>query len=253
MKKFKLPFVVAIMVTAASMTWAAENTIEQCRAIKLNTKRLQCYDSIPDANTGVGSSISPKGEKRLKVWDLEPDSFLGVKIDKPLKDSYPDECPLTTRYTFEVIDSYQWGKQGKPKCSYVHTQAKQPWAEFLGHGVDGLRKERVSFYGDGLVGRISARFLSIQYKEMLSALIQRFGPPTTSVPTAMKLNNGGELPSAVNTWVGKNSVLTIVELAYRETDGGLIDYGEMSFTAKGYLDQERESENKATQGRSQMF
>jgi hypothetical protein len=250
--KYSRLILAVTLMCASSLSWTANGTQEQCRSIKNNSKRLECYDNLPLTSSKFTSAT--EDINALPTWDKEPDSFLSMKIDKPVYESYATPCPITTRYGgITEIDTFQWEKQGKPQCVYRRSGTNGNWAQFKGHGIEGLRNERVSLYEENVVGKVTAAFYSVQYTILLDALIQRFGRPTTTISGAMKLNNGAELPTTTNTWIGKKSILMITNLARRETYEGLTDYGELTFTSNEYARLQREVADKTTQEKAQKF
>lgn len=241
----KLLVCLALAGTSGSHALASDNA--ECGGIKLNSKRLQCYDAkFAAKQDGVSKAVDSTSSK----WAAEPGGFLTITLDQLIEKSMPSVCPADDR---GVFSEYQWGKIGKPRCHLHYPTSNPRYAVFAGHGVEDFRQTSAYLYGENLVGRINATFFSAQYSEILTALTQKYGPPTMTTSTTLRLNSGAEFPNTVSMWLGEKATLTIEALGARGGTGRATDYGQINLTSHRYRDYVKSEEDKASVARSSKF
>jgi hypothetical protein len=216
----------------------------QCKAIKDKAKRLQCFDAIDFNVSKKEPELAPE---KSKSWTNEPSAFLSMTLGEKIESSIPQQCPSrSASYGGDEFDKYAWEKQGKPLCRSLRAKGgelngvKYPrWYEVWGSGVEELRRGvRVETDNEERVNRIKGVFYSSEGSALYSALVQRFGEPSETTPSAMRLNNGASIPGTTSVWLGKNAILRFSSHASREVDRGISDFGEISFTSTAFIDRQ---------------
>jgi hypothetical protein len=250
---FSLSLFTAVSVAASAATAASVTSVDQCRSIKANAKRLQCYDNMPTDGVSTSTASTPDERSASVGWVNEPEAFLNIKLDQSIETSIPTACPSRTLNSFESFDEFKWGQQGKPRCYFDRPTTKPHWGEFKGHGVEAFRQEQVFLYQGTLAGKTIVRFFSSKYPDILESLIQKYGKPTNTTKSIFRMNNGGELPNEISTWMGKKAILSIVALEKRDTSGGLIDYGSVTWASVNYINESLDLNEKQNRDRSEKF
>jgi len=216
----------------------------QCKTIKDKTKRLQCFDAIDFNSSDKKSDLAPG---KSKSWTTEPSAFLSMTLGENIESSIPQQCPSrSASYGGLEFNKFAWEKQGKPLCRLLRGEGRElngvkypRWYEVWGSGVEELRRGvRVETDDDERVNRIMAVFYSSEGSALYSALVQRFGEPSETAPSAMRLNNGASIPGTKSLWLGKRAILRFSSHESREVERGISDFGEISFTSTAYIDQQ---------------
>ena len=215
----------------------------QCKAIKDKTKRLQCFDAINfDAREG-----SEPVQEKPKGWYNEPTAFLSMTLGEKIEVGIPKLCPSRAGlYGGDEFHKSEWEKQGKPLCRLLRAKGKEDegvkyprWYEVWGNCVEELRRGvRVETDIDERVNRIKGVFYSSEGSALYSALVQRFGEPSETSSSAMRLNSGASIPGTISLWLGKNAILRFSSHTTREVERGISDFGEISFTSTVYIDRQ---------------
>jgi hypothetical protein len=93
---------------------------------------------------------------------------------------------------------------------------------------------------DDLLERIEATFPGTRFDEMLSAMTERFGKPTTSASMTYQNAFGASFQHPVHAWTGKhvNIVLSKLPLNIRDTIGSL-DYKSAKYLTKEAKEKEK--------------
>lgn len=230
----------------------------ECKVVKDKAKRLLCFDAI---NFKLFEKAEPE-QPKPKKWDKEPSSFLSIVLGEKIELAIPDRCPSERNSVgSDDFNRFKWEKQGKPLCQLLRTKGgmiggvKYPrWYVVWGSGIDELRRGlRVDTDDDGIVNSVSAVFYSSESSALYSALLQRFGEPTETSATTMRLNNGSSIPGMASTWIGKQAVLQFSSHSLREADHGIVDLGEVSFTSTAYIDQKLNERAATALRKSEKF
>ena len=225
-----------------------------CKKIKASAKRLECYEK--------NEKEQPTEEKKISRWELEPDSFLGVKLGASLSSSVT-ACPtkdVTTissydnkPYTYLRIDANAFEDSGLSVCQ--NPLPKKSWGisgeyEFS-KALESLGFKSVKFKEDsGGFVMATVRFRTEGWDGVSKLLIDKFGKPHLEKKGQMVLNNGSKLDTEEISWLGSKVGIVASSLSDRDvSSGGVFNYGKILFISKEYADsvnkQQEESNSKA--------
>lgn len=232
---------------------------KECKAIKDKNKRLQCYDAT---SLNEEAKADPVRQKQRK-WENEPGKFLSIALGEKVEASVPVKCPTKWEPALQrqAFEKYRWEQQGKPLC-YVEEYkggiidgVKYPHSFAVwGTGVEELRRGVWAVVDDdGKVGQVGAWFNSSEGTSLYKALIQRFGEPTETAATTLRLNNGATVPGSISTWHGEKATLTFSSPAQREVDGDVTDLGKITFDSNAHIEQQLKEQTADILKRSEKF
>jgi len=149
-----------------------------------------------------------------KIWDKEPDSFLGIKFNEPLT---VDPCPI--KYINEHTESLAYDimrllpgvcidpldanyKYGNPDNNTLIIRNVPDIG--VGYDVDVTIK-------NGVVAKFTIYLKQYGYLLLLSAFKERYGYPTSIENSTVKNNAGGEFNSLNAEWKGKKITISMRE------------------------------------------
>jgi len=184
----------------------------------------------------ASASVAPQStvETKPTSWDREPSSFFGIRFGLPLSNSI-GECPKRplpfTKLTVYVDTSNYEG----PPCfennpSSIDIKGVKDFFDIgtdeVNHNVEGIHATTSASSND----------------EIVSSLIQRFGPPQSEKTKVVQSKAGAQYVDHIYMWSG-----TDVWLQY-ETVGISVDEGFLSVTTSAYRDYNEARAKKATNG-----
>lgn len=256
-------FVLALLGFFAISSTFAETA--DCQKIKTSAKRLECYEKNEKEQTKIRSAetsakAQPAAETKKPKWELEPDSFLGVKLGASLSSSVM-ACPTEDAtmmmsnkpYAYRKIDANAFENSGLSVCQ--NPLPKQSWGiggeyEFA-KVLKSLGFKSVVFKeASGSFVMATVRFRTEGWDAVSKLLIDKFGKPHLEKKGQMILNNGSKLDTEEISWLGSKVAIVASSLSDRDVNsGGIFNYGQILFISQEYADsvikQQEESNSKA--------
>lgn len=141
------------------------------------------------------------------LWPNEPTSFLGIKLDQPLTDSFAEctEVELSARYKGEALKAPCWENLGSFKVLV---------------GIWPFEHAFVHEY-DGKVGEIVASFHELQRNEIQTALLDKYGKPQGNFTETKQNGYGAQFANQQQMWLGSKLSLFFNPIGVSEDEGNV--------------------------------
>lgn len=144
-------------------------------------------------------------------WDKEPTAFAGIILGKTFEESGISACPAGT----SLLDVFNF--QGEKRC-YVKS-GKYSYISGFPFGFTG--SGIVDHGNAGEVATIMLEFPSSKYEELLSILVERYGPATGARKGVVANQLGGSFGNHTSEWDGVN-VRIIANQRFSRLDKGAL-------------------------------
>ncbi|MDO8069432.1 hypothetical protein [Janthinobacterium sp. SUN206] len=247
MNKLILVFLVLFCVFEPAIAQKNGDSVLECRTIKDSGKRMQCYDKI----SVLEIKEKKKTESVVAHWEKEPNSFLSVKLGEKIELSILNICPNYPTYdnSFFAIDTIKWENSGKPLCYFFYSNDNHTWAKFYGYGVEAFRDGKIIFNDSKIVEKISVKFFSYDYAGVYDLLVKRYGIPSVTKKSEIRLVSGASLPNETSMWMGEKVNILLESFAERQIDGKIRDYGQVIVATQEYM---KKNESKSNENIKEM-